>query len=94
MGYARFTGTCVCGETLEPAFHPERKFVFWNCFRCFPVFPRASKKQSKWFIRQTRRISHLRDKCASSRLKVYGGDSLGANSFLNLSPSGRLKPDL
>ena len=56
MGYARFTGTCVCGEMLEPAFHPEYKFVFWNCFRCFPVFPRASKKQSNALFRTWRRI--------------------------------------
>jgi len=52
----RFTGVCVCGARLEPAFHPEHKLAFWNCFRCFPVFPKAGKKWAKPLIAETERL--------------------------------------
>lgn len=88
MGNARFTGRCVCGEWLKPAFHPHLRIVFWNCFRCFPVFPRANKKQSKRLFRPTWREALAATIALLYAVKVYGGVRSSQTPFLNLSPSG------
>jgi hypothetical protein len=39
----RYTGRCVCGQELEPAYSPELGVTFMNCFRCFPQHKRLNK---------------------------------------------------
>ena len=39
---AEFTGRCVCGAMLSPAYSREHGIVFWNCFKCFPHFEPAA----------------------------------------------------
>lgn len=38
---AKYTGVCVCGNKLEPAYNPELKVKFMNCFKCFPIYVKA-----------------------------------------------------
>ena len=37
----RFTGRCPCGERLSLAYNRDLEKVFFNCFRCFPMFERV-----------------------------------------------------
>ena len=37
----RFTGRCPCGEKLSLAYNRDLGKVFFNCFRCFPMFERV-----------------------------------------------------
>lgn len=36
-----FTGRCPCGERLSLAYNRDLGKVFFNCFRCFPMFERV-----------------------------------------------------
>lgn len=46
----RFTGKCVCGMRVEPAFNSEKEYLFWNCFQCFPHFERATGRIRREFL--------------------------------------------
>ena len=37
----RFTGRCPCGERLSLAYNRDLGKVFFNCFRCFPMYERV-----------------------------------------------------
>ncbi len=43
----RFTKRCVCGNELQAAYNAELDIVFWNCFRCFPIYPKANHQQEE-----------------------------------------------
>ena len=43
----RFTKRCVCGNELQTAYNAELDIVFWNCFRCFPIYPKANSQQEE-----------------------------------------------
>ncbi|MBI4215060.1 hypothetical protein HY546_03615 [archaeon] len=45
----RYTGRCVCGQSLEVAKHAEG-WKFMNCFACFPNFKRAGKAEAEAFL--------------------------------------------
>ncbi len=47
---SRFTGRCVCGMRVEPAYNAEKQFLFWNCFQCFPCFERATGLARRQFL--------------------------------------------
>jgi len=49
-----FKRVCNCGERLEAAFLKEHNRIFWNCFKCFPHYERASKEQEKKLIEEFR----------------------------------------
>ncbi|MCG3144169.1 MAG: hypothetical protein HONDAALG_01562 [Gammaproteobacteria bacterium] len=48
---SRFTGKCVCGMRVEPAYNAEKGFLFWNCFQCFPHFTRATGPIRRQFLK-------------------------------------------
>ena len=37
----RFTRRCVCGNELQAAYNAELDIIFWNCFECFPIYPKS-----------------------------------------------------
>ena len=43
----RFTKRCVCGNELQAAYNAELDIVFWNCFECFPIYPKANHQQEE-----------------------------------------------
>lgn len=53
--YARFTGRCCCGGTVEPAFHSGLGVVFWNCFDCFPIYTKATGSRRRRFLKRFRK---------------------------------------
>ena len=47
-----FTGRCVCGAELDLAYSDDLGKLFWNCFRCFPHFRRATaSERQRWYNR-------------------------------------------
>lgn len=55
----RFTGRCPCGERLSLAYNRDLGKVFFNCFRCFPMFER---------VKDLSKLKHL-DKETRSRIE-------------------------
>lgn len=55
----RFTGRCPCGEKLALAYNRDLGKVFFNCFRCFPMFER---------VKDLSKLKHL-DKEARSEIE-------------------------
>lgn len=51
LSVARFTGKCVCGTNLDIAYIQPHG-AFWNCFKCFYIYPRADRNTRTQFLKQ------------------------------------------